>query len=95
MGFKRILFELLCAAYILSFCVQDGFGKYIYQSSTLIDLSQHIFSGGTSISKYEESILNPQCPSQRKADPCEWHPEYRQPQQNTSVSETSYGCLCV
>lgn len=93
--FKRIFLELSCAAYVLSFCVKDEFGKYIYQSSTLIALSQYVFSGGTSISKYEESILNLQCPSQRKADPCERHPEHRQPQHNTSASETSYGYLCV
>lgn len=69
--FKRIFLELSYAAYVLSFCVKDEFGKYIYQSSTLIALSQYVFSGGTSISNYEESILNLQCPSQRKADPCE------------------------
>lgn len=95
MCFKRILSELSYATYIVSFCVKDEFAKYIYQSSTLIELSQYVFSGGTSISKYEESILNLQCPSQRIADPCEWHPEHRQPQQNTSVGETSYRYLCV
>lgn len=95
MCFKQILSELSCTAYILSFSVKDEFANYIYQSSTLIELSQYIFSGDTSISNYEESILNFQCLSQRRANPCEWHPKCRQPQQNTCASGTSYGYLCV
>lgn len=93
--FKWILLELSNAAYILFFCVKDEFGKHIYQSLTLVELSQSVLPGGTSISKYEELILNLECPNWRKPDACEWHPEYREDQQNTSASETFYQYLYV
>lgn len=67
------------------FCVKDEFGTSIYQSPILTKLVTVSFAWWH---VSHESLVS-------QSDTCEWHLEFRQPQQNTSASGTFYEHLYV